>query len=218
MRLKKTEAPPLLFRSNGATQQAACKPNFVVDDHSSRRHIAAPLKRPTRRFRLPPEPAKAQTSDPPGRAGQARIRSLGLAANSLPIWSCSVWGLPCPRPYGRSGALLPHLFTLTRAPKPLGPRPLAVSSLWHWPSTGLEARIPDVIRHTVLRSSDFPLPFCREAFQQRSPGPPAPPLYGGVVRKSANDDWSCVIDLSGLAANQPLLTGQSGERSPTGRS
>ena len=31
----------------------------------------------------------------------------------LPIWSCSVWGLPCPRHYCRGGALLPHLFTLT---------------------------------------------------------------------------------------------------------
>ena len=39
---------------------------------------------------------------------------------------------------------------------------LAVSSLWHWPSTGLEARIPDVIRHTTLRSSDFPPPATRQ--------------------------------------------------------
>ena len=34
----------------------------------------------------------------------------------------------------------------------------AVCFLWHWPSTGLEARVPDVIRHTALRSSDFPPP------------------------------------------------------------
>jgi len=34
----------------------------------------------------------------------------------------------------------------------------AVSFLWHWPSTGLYARVPDVIRHTALRSSDFPPP------------------------------------------------------------
>ena len=33
--------------------------------------------------------------------------------NSLPIWSCSVWGLPCPYHYWDGGALLPHLFTLT---------------------------------------------------------------------------------------------------------
>ncbi len=31
---------------------------------------------------------------------------------SPPIWPCSVWGLPCPRCRHRSGALLPHLFTL----------------------------------------------------------------------------------------------------------
>ena len=31
----------------------------------------------------------------------------------LPIWSCSVCGLPCPLHYCRGGALLPHLFTLT---------------------------------------------------------------------------------------------------------
>ncbi len=34
----------------------------------------------------------------------------------------------------------------------------AVSFLWHWPSADLEARVPDVIRHTALRSSDFPPP------------------------------------------------------------
>jgi hypothetical protein len=35
------------------------------------------------------------------------------AGNSPPIWSCSVWGLPCPLHCCRGGALLPHLFTLT---------------------------------------------------------------------------------------------------------
>jgi hypothetical protein len=32
----------------------------------------------------------------------------------------------------------------------------AVFSLWHFPSDGLEPGLPDVIRHTALRSSDFP--------------------------------------------------------------
>jgi len=41
--------------------------------------------------------------------------SAAEAAAFLPIWSCSVWGLPCPRHYCRGGALLPHLFTLTSA-------------------------------------------------------------------------------------------------------
>ena len=40
------------------------------------------------------------------------------ARGSLPIWSCSVWGLPCPPHYCGGGALLPHLFTLTSALPP----------------------------------------------------------------------------------------------------
>src|SRR5258708_38136136 len=34
----------------------------------------------------------------------------------------------------------------------------AVYFLRHFPSTGLEPGLPDVIRHTALRSSDFPPP------------------------------------------------------------
>ena len=74
------------------------------DGHSSGQRIAAVLWRPTRRFYAPsrhvPKPDSQESS--PG---------------SLPIWSCSVWGLPCPRHYWRGGALLPHLFTLTPARK-----------------------------------------------------------------------------------------------------
>ena len=51
------------------------------------------------------------------------------AADFLPIWSCSVWGLPCPLHYCRGGALLPHLFTLTATVKAE-----AVYFLWHFPS------------------------------------------------------------------------------------
>src|SRR3974390_1113777 len=41
---------------------------------------------------------------------------------------------------------------------PFHPYPVAgaVCSLWHFPSVGLEPDVPDVIRHTALRSSDFP--------------------------------------------------------------
>ena len=48
-----------------------------------------------------------------GAPGRHALAAVGQAANSLPIWSCSVWGLPCPRLHSRGGALLPHLFTLT---------------------------------------------------------------------------------------------------------
>jgi hypothetical protein len=109
-------------------------------------------------------------SDLPGGFNEcsSRLRAPGRhaaeawlsARASLPIWSCSVWGLPCPRLYSRSGALLPHLFTLTTAWGSLldWSRRRAVCFLWHWPSVGLEANVPDVIRHTALRSSDFPPP------------------------------------------------------------
>ena len=75
------------------------------DGHSSGPRIAAGLKRPTRRL---------------WRAEPARVPSEArrLARRSLPIWSCSVWGLPCPPHYCGGGALLPHLFTLTRALRP----------------------------------------------------------------------------------------------------
>jgi len=106
------------------------------DGHSSGPRIAVRLKRPTRRL-WRAEPTRPQANP-----------------RSLPIWSCSVWGLPCPPHYCGSGALLPHLFTLTW--HPLESRLEAVCFLWHFPSSGLESTLPDVIRHTALRSSDFP--------------------------------------------------------------
>ena len=100
----------------------------------------------------PPEDSRPQWVPHRGcRAGPARAR---IAADSFPIWSCSVWGLPCLRRYRRSGALLPHLFTLTLISFEMR----AVCFLWHSPSLSLDAQVPDVIRHTALRSPDFPLP------------------------------------------------------------
>jgi hypothetical protein len=45
----------------------------------------------------------------------------------------------------------------------------AVSSLWHWPYCILDDAAPDVIRHTALRSSDFPLPNCLAAIGSDRP-------------------------------------------------
>jgi hypothetical protein len=93
--------------------QTARKPDSVLDDHSSRRRVTAALEQPTRRFRLPdtayaePESLRLGAS---GRCARVRWR---VRARSLPIWSCSVWGLPCGLAYALPGALLPHLFTLT---------------------------------------------------------------------------------------------------------
>ena len=56
------------MRKPGATAlQTAHKPDFVLDDHSSRRRIATPLQQPTRRFRLRLAPIS-----PPGRIGPMR--------------------------------------------------------------------------------------------------------------------------------------------------
>ena len=64
-------------------------------------------------------------------------------------------------------ALLPRRCALTA---PFHPYPhskmRAVYFLWHFPSNGLEPALPDVIRHTALWSSDFPLPH-RRRFRQR---------------------------------------------------
>jgi len=51
----------------------------------------------------------------------------------------------------------------------------AVSFLWHWPSASLETHIPDVIRHTALRSSDFPPP-SRSTLARKAPGSDRPVL------------------------------------------
>jgi len=53
--------------------------------------------------------------EPSERVGPMRSAAWLLAGASLPIWSCSVWGLPCLSLYRLSGALLPHHFTLTPA-------------------------------------------------------------------------------------------------------
>ena len=68
------------------------------DDHSSSLAITGEIERPTR---------KLQT----GRL--ASPDALRRRGGRSPIWSCSVRGFACHRPYGRRGALLPLHFTLT---------------------------------------------------------------------------------------------------------
>ena len=49
----------------------------------------------------------SSSSDLPGSGN-------GAGRSSSPIWSCFTWGFPCQLDYSSRGALLPHLFTLTR--------------------------------------------------------------------------------------------------------
>jgi hypothetical protein len=53
----------------------------------------------------------------------------------------------------------------------------AVYFLWHFPSDGLEPGLPDVIRHTALWSSDFPLPASEDAESDRPVQLPTESLY-----------------------------------------
>jgi len=94
----------------GVVLQTARKPNSVLGDHSSRLAVTGKLQQPTRGFRL-----NRRTGSPfvwAHRADTRRSPEEGRP-DSLPIWSCSVWGLPCGSTYVAPGALLPHRFTLT---------------------------------------------------------------------------------------------------------
>jgi hypothetical protein len=127
--------------------QAARKPNSVLGDHSSRPAVADGLQQPTRRFRCGTHPLGAS-----GRcAPAARMEAAGLPAY-LVLLRVGFTLRP---------ALLPARCALTAPFHPYlasfqGRE--AVCFLLHWPYPRLDARAPDVIRHTALRSSDFPPP------------------------------------------------------------
>jgi hypothetical protein len=114
-------------------------------------------------------------SDLPGGFGRiigAALRHRADAGREL----CS--GLAAPSLFGLAPCGVYHASAITagavrsyRTFSPLPPtqeqsqgllRAVAVCFLWHWPSTGpvpkVDARVPDVIRHTALWSSDFPPP------------------------------------------------------------
>ena len=71
--------------------EPAGKPGSVVDSHSSRRNVTVTLKQPTRRHCGP--------------------------QHSLPIWSCSRWGLPCRSVAGLAVRSYRTISPLPRIPK-----------------------------------------------------------------------------------------------------
>ena len=147
--------------------QTARKPDFVLDDHSSRRRVTAALQQPTRKFRLSGRSQtklsawahRADTLAPAESAGAIPaylvLLRVGFTMRSrLRETRCAL-----------TAPFHPYLRSLARLP--------AVYSLLHWPSMRLEAHIPDVIRHTALRSPDFPPPLDAEARAAAIIQPPA---------------------------------------------
>ena len=109
------------------------------DGHSSGPRITARLKRPTRRFGAPSQ--------------HALLPKPKLRQEVPPYLVLLRVGFALP------GASLQRRCALTAPFHPYpGVAAGAVCFLWHFPSTGFEAGFPDVIRHTALWSSDFPLP------------------------------------------------------------
>ena len=100
-----------------ADRQTVYKPGFVQGGEPSGRPFIWDPVRTGPRATYPDTPTRK-----PAVTGQARL-------HGVPIRSCSWWGLPCLLPYGRSGGLLPHRFTLTRLIETIG----AVYSLWRYP-------------------------------------------------------------------------------------
>jgi hypothetical protein len=80
----------------------------------------------------------------------------------------------------------------TFSPLPPSVRMRAVYFLWHFPSNGLEPGLPDVIRHTALRSSDFPLPASEDVGSDRPVQLPTRSLYGKIGLR-ASTFWPCPL-------------------------
>jgi hypothetical protein len=136
--------------------QAARKPNFVLDDHSSRRRITAPLQQPTRRFR--------SYLHCPERDGPSRARRISGCDETPCLFGLAPCGVylavgVTPNAVGSYPAVSPLPQTAYMDKPSFGrhaQQSEAVCFLLHWPSSGLATAVPDVIRHTALRSSDFP--------------------------------------------------------------
>ena len=100
-----------------------------------------------------------------------------------PIWSCSGRGLPCHRCYHRRGALLPHLFTLTRARR-------AVYFLWHFPW----ARAPQALPGALPCGARTFLPAASRGAAAARPTPAAPVSASRLRSATGSQDRCRAID------------------------
>ena len=145
----------------------------------------------------------ASSSDLPGSWAR-RAGTHGRCRPFLPYLVLLRVGFALPR------ALLRERCALT-APFHPYPRfsPGAVYFLWHFPSNAFESALPDVIRHTALRSSDFP-PSCRAAWPK-----PASADKTATIRSSTNYSYY-KIDFSAAMNHRSAMAHLTPRRLGTG--
>ena len=125
-RLRHLEAKPNTprpFRARASGSTSLCKPESCLAPGSpDEAEAIIPLGRrsPDGSSSLP-----AGSGEQPSPATRTEVS----AADRLPMWPCSRWGLPCRPRYRGRGGLLPRRFTLTARRE----RGAAVCSLWHSP-------------------------------------------------------------------------------------
>ena len=170
---------------NCIERSAESQPLSFEDFRRGEESAGGPVSRILSRTAIPLDAASLPSfiSDLPGgfrSSGKSRRRAhVGAPGRhaTVGIWasrrSPSLFGLaPCgvyPASRLTAGAVRSYR---TFSPLPSRSRTMAVSFLWHWPSRRLHAPVPDVIRHTALRSSDFPPPAAKSN-RQRPSSPPA---------------------------------------------
>jgi hypothetical protein len=121
----------------------------------------------------------------------------------------SLFGLaPCGvcRARGITAAAVRSYRTFSPLPRPV--KAEAVYFLWHFPSSDpaqtSAGALPDVIRHTALRSSDFPLPASEDAGSDRPVRLPTESLY--VMRGGAS---GCRLSVSGTLSLASVFAADS---------
>ena len=137
-----------------------CKPNSVRE--------IAPAGRP---FLWAAHHCAALATYPEvGRTGPARVRCRSRGLPPYLVLLRVGFAMPAPSLSRRCALAAPFHPYLAVADE-------AVSFLWHFPSIRLEPDVPDVIRHTALRSSDFPLLAPEDARSGRPVRLPTSRLY-----------------------------------------
>jgi len=175
------------------TVGVGCKPNFVPALSHAWATIPLGPPLPTGSSSLP---VYRGASAPIGRTGLRTRLFRGVSRHT--VWPCTRWGLPCLICRQISGALLPHLFTLTPSlPARGGIFSVALSRIASPTVTGFRPacrrRRVGVTHHRVLSCSDFPLAEVRTSTSDRlthtdrralyppsSPPPNQPRLFGPI--------------------------------------